>query len=204
MLGVTVQGINADLAKSLGLERTAGAIVSDVQAGSPAATAGIKEGDVILALNGTAIDSSNSLRNQVAPLGPGAHVTLSILRDGEKRDLKAVLTELPSDERASNGGREGNDPSGYGLSVQPITPEIAGELQLDKGTKGVVVAGVRPDSRAAEAGLEEGDVIQQVNGKTIETPNQLRGALDSASKDRPALLLVRRDGRRLFLTMDKG
>lgn len=200
MLGVTVQGIDADMANSLGLERTAGAIVSEVQPGSPAEKAGIRTGDVVLSLDGVAIDSSNALRNKIAPLGPGASVTLSISRDGEKEDVAVTLAELPSDQAAANTS-EMPKGSAYGLSIQPLTPELARELGKD--AKGVVVAGVNPDSPAAEAGLQQGDVIRRVNGQDIESAESLKAELDR-SGDRPALLLVARGGRNLFLTMERA
>lgn len=104
MLGITVQGLDADMAKSLGLSDVRGAIVREVQPGRAAATAGLKPGDVVLALNGKPIDSSNDLRNHIAPLGPDAKVTLTILRDGQKQDVTATLSELPSDPVAYRSG----------------------------------------------------------------------------------------------------
>ncbi len=199
MLGVTVQGINSDMAKSLGLDRTTGAIVSQVQPGSPAEKAGLRTGDVVLALNGTPIDSSNALRNQVAPLGPGASVTLSISRDGEKKDVAVTLAELPSDQASASTPGEAKE-STYGLSVQPLTPEMARELGPD--AKGVVVAGVNPDSPAEDAGLQKGDLIRRVNGKEVESAESLKAALDQ-SGDKPALLLVSRGGQNVFVTMTR-
>ncbi len=201
MLGVTVQGLDADMAKSLGLTDVRGAVVSDVQPGSPGARAGLKEGDVILALDGKPIDSSNDLRNHVAPLGPDAKVTLSVLRDGRTHDITATLSELPS-QSAVRADREGERASGeYGMSVQPLTPDLARQLKVD-GEKGVVVADVDPDGAAAEAGLQSGDVITQVNGRTIASVGELRTALRDTPRDKPALLLVARDGRKVFVTLD--
>jgi serine protease Do len=201
-LGVTVQGVDADMAKSLGLSDVRGAIVSDVQAGSPAARAGLQEGDVILALDGKPIDSSNDLRNHIAPLGPDANVTLSVLRDGRKHEITATLSELPSPS-ATRAERGGGEPSSgeYGMAVQPLTPDVARELQI-AGEKGVVVADVDPDGAAAEAGLQSGDVITQVNGKAVASIGELRTALRATPNDKPALLLVARDGRKVFLTLD--
>jgi serine protease Do len=201
MLGVTVQGVDAEMAKSLGLTEVRGAIVSDVQADSPAAHAGLKPGDVILALDGTPIDSSNDLRNHIAPLGPSAEVKLSVLRDGRTREVTATLSELPSDSAAQiERGTEGERGS-FGMSVQPLTPDVARELRID-GQKGVVVTDVDPDGRAADAGLQPGDVIQQVDGKAVATVGELRSAVRDQSSDKPTLLLVVREGRKLFLTVE--
>ncbi len=200
-LGITVQGVDADLAKSLGLSDVRGAIVSDVQAGSPAARAGLQEGDVILALDGKPIDSSNDLRNHIAPLGPDAKVTLSVLRDGRTHDITATLSELPA-QSAVRADRDGERANGeFGMSVQPLTPDLARELKVT-GDKGVVVADVGPDGAAAEAGLQSGDVILQVNGRGVANAGELRTALRTAPREKPALLLVARDGRRAFVTLD--
>ncbi len=200
MLGVTVQGIDADMAKSLGLEKAGGAIVSEVQPGSPAEKAGLQTGDVVLALNDTPIDSSNALRNQVAPLGPGASVTLSISRNGEKKELATTLAELPSNGDAAPTPAAAKE-STWGLAIQPLTPELSRELGKD--ARGVVVAGVNPGSPAADAGLQKGDVIRRVNGREVESAESLKSALDQ-SGDRPALLLVSREGRNVFVTMDRA
>jgi S1-C subfamily serine protease len=203
LLGVTVQGVTADLAKGLGMDRVSGAIVSDVQPGSPAAKAGVEAGDVILALNGVTIDSSNALRNQVASLGPDQAVTLTVSRNGKPFELRAVLAELPSATDAAEETSSAAGASGYGLSVEPLTPELARQLQLEQKTIGVVVAGVRPGGPAAEAGLQEGDVIEQVNSRSVGSPSTLKTALDATPKDRPAVLLVSREGRRIFVALDR-
>jgi serine protease Do len=201
MLGVTVQGVNPEMAKSLGLSQARGAIVSEVRPGTPAERAGLKQGDVILSLNGKAIDSSNSLRNQVARVSPGTAVTLSVLRDGSERDIKVAVGQM---ERELTENEPGDSPTSgrgkYGLAVEPLTPEIARELRITSKT-GVVVSDVDPNGAAAEAGLQEGDVIQSVNHKSVSTATELRTALDATAKDKPALLLVNRQGATVFLTL---
>lgn len=200
MLGVTVQTVSPDIARTLGMDKPAGSIVSDVQEDSPAARAGLREGDVILALNGKPVDSSNDLRNHIAPLGPDATVTLTVLRDGRQRDVSVTLAELPTtrDLRAARGS-EGPS-GGHGLAVQPLTPDEARELGVE-GNKGVVVADVDPDGPAAEAGLHRGDVIIQADGKAIGSVEELRSAVADATNEQPSLLLVVRDGRKLFVTL---
>jgi serine protease Do len=200
MLGVTVQGVNADLAKSLGLGAAHGAIVSDVTAGSPASKAGLQAGDVILALNGRPVDTSNDLRNHIAPLGPGATVNLRVLRDGREREVTAVLSELQTEKAAAAPGQPEGERGSYGMTVQPLTKELAGQLEV-KATRGVVVADVDPAGAAAEAGIQSGDVIEQVNGQAVTDAGSLRSQLNARHDGRPSLLLVDRHGQRLFLTL---
>jgi Do/DeqQ family serine protease len=206
MLGVTVQSIDADMAKSLGLSQTKGAIVSEVTPGTPAAQAGLETGDVILALNGEAVDSSNSLRNHVAPLGPGATATLKVWRDGSERDVEVKLAELPAS--GADGQRRRSDAPGesggaFGMSVQPLTPDLARRLGVETQS-GVAVVDVDPAGAAAQAGLREGDVITKANGKEVTSVAELRSAIDSGHANRPVLLLVTREGRNLFVTLDRN
>jgi Do/DeqQ family serine protease len=205
MLGVTVQGVNADLAKSLGLGATHGAIVSDVTAGSPASKAGLQPGDVILALNGRPVDSSNDLRNHIAPLGPGAKVDLQVFRDGRERGVSAVLAELQPQKGAAAAEHPARESGHYGMTVQPLTQELADQLGI-RTTRGVVVTDVDPAGAAAEAGLQSGDVIEQVNGRPVTDAAGLRNQLTGRHDGRPSLLLVTRQGQHLFLTLgeDRG
>lgn len=201
MLGITVQGIDADMAKSLGLTESHGAIVSEVQADSPASRAGLAEGDVILALDGKPIASSNDLRNHIAPLGPSARVGLTVLRDGQKREVTATLSELPSEAVEKTDQGASGEGGRYGMNVQPLTPDLARQLKID-GQKGVVVTELDPEGRAAAAGLQPGDVIQQINGKAIASIVDLRASIGEPATGKPALLLIVRDGRKVFVTVD--
>jgi Do/DeqQ family serine protease len=200
MLGVTVQGVNANLAKSLGLSATHGAIVSDVTAGSPASKAGLQPGDVILALNGRPVDSSNDLRNHIAPLGPGAKVDLQVFREGKERDVAAVLAELQPEKATASPDQPEHERGHYGMTVQPLTRELADQLGIKAG-RGVVVTDVDPAGAAAEAGVQSGDIIEQVNGGAVTDVAGLRGQLTARHDGRPSLLLVNRQGQHLFLTL---
>ena len=202
-LGITVQGLTADLASGLGLKDVRGALVSDVDAGGPAAKAGLERGDVVTAIDGRSIEDSNALRNMIAGTRPGSTVSLDVLRDGKARKVEATLAELPSGtQAAARGGRgdDGEHPGRYGMSVQPLTPDIAAELELPRDRKGVVITGLDPSGRAAAAGLREGDVIEKVNGREVRDVATLRDALDAAT-DRPALLLVAREGTSVFVPL---
>jgi Do/DeqQ family serine protease len=200
MLGVTVQGITPELAESLGLETVAGALVSDVSEDGPASKAGVRRGDVITAIDGVAIADSNALRNHVAQIKPGTRASLSLIRDGRPQQLSVTLGTLPSRASAETpGGDDAGAESAAGLSVQPVPEATAERLGLDDGI-GVLVAAVDPEGRAAEAGFERGDVIEQVDGVAVSDAGDVRDALKKAG-DRPALVLVHRDGRTLYLPL---
>lgn len=161
--------------------------------------AGLKAGDVILALDGKPVDSSNSLRNHIAPLGPGAKVALVVSRGGREQTLTAVLDELPADTAEHDRSAPDSERGHFGMSVEPLTPELARRLGVST-TRGIVVDDVDPDGPAAEAGLQSGDVIEQANGREVDSPGELKAAL-SAHDDRPVLMLVNRQGSKLFITV---
>ena len=200
-LGVTVQPMTSDLAASLGLKEAAGALVSGVESGGAADRAGVKRGDLIQAFNGQPVRDTNALRNRVAEATPGSAATLVVIRDGSERTLTVTLDEAAA--ATSARGKAGADPSdraAIGVAVAPLTPELASRAGLPKGARGLIVQEVDPAGRAAEAGLQPGDLIQEVNREPVQTVEELRAATRRRS-DRPVLLLVNRDGRDLFLTI---
>ncbi len=200
-LGVTVQSITSDLAESLGLKQVGGAIVSSVEPGSAAERAGVKRGDVIKSFNGRAVEDTNTLRNRVAETAPGSSATLVVNRDGGDKELSVKLDEAAVSKSARrSGGEESEDHAALGIAVAPLTPELAASAGLDRDTKGLIVQDVDPDGRAAAAGIQPKDVIQEVNRKPVQSVDELRAAVKSTT-DRPVLLLVNRDGRGLFVTV---
>ena len=201
LLGVTIQPVTSDIARSLGLGEVRGALVSNVQADSAAEKGGIRRGDVIVALNGTAVTDGNVLRNQVAQLLPGTKAQLTILRDGKERTVDVTLAELKSARAKGDMPGGSADEGGFGMAVEPLTRETAKELGVE-AKAGVVIRQVQPAGRAAEAGLRPGDVIEQVDGKAIEGADALRSALKTG--DRPALLLVHRGATTLFVTLERS
>jgi serine protease Do len=201
MLGVTIQPVTSDIARSMGLTDVRGALVSDVQSGSPAEQGGIHRGDVITALNGTAVTDGNELRNHVAQMLPGTKAQVTVLRDGKEQTVSVTLSELKVAGRESNSPGAPADGSGYGMSVEPLTPDTAQQLGVD-AKAGVVIREVQPAGRAADAGLRSGDVIEQVDGKPVRTSDALRSALQVG--DRPALLLVHRGSTTMFVTLDRS
>jgi serine protease Do len=200
LLGVTVQGLSGDLAAGLGLDLQSGALVSDVTPGSAAARAGLKRGDVILGYQGRPVIDSNTLRNEVAATQPGSNIKLEVLRDGKKSEITATLDELSVASNRQPRGEAGGGSGRFGMTVEPVTPEIAAQWELPNDTKGVVISDLDPSGAAAAAGLREGDVIQQVNGKSVRSGEELKAGLDAAT-DRPAVLLVTREGRSSFVPL---
>ena len=165
-LGVTVQGLTSDLASGLGLANVRGALVSDVEHDGPAAAAGLQRGDVITAINGDAVTDSNELRNRIAGFTPGTQVTLTVLRSGKEQTVTAKLGSLEPVDVERRGGGAPEASGRFGLSVEPLTPETARERGVS-AKSGVLVAEVAPGSRAADAGLRPGDVIEQVDRKPV-------------------------------------
>ena len=201
-LGVTVQPVTSEMAQSLGLKQVGGAIVSSVSPGSAAERAGIKQGDVIESFNGQELHDYNALRNHVADSTPGSSATVKIVRDGSEKTLTVKLDEASPDKAARNS-RNGDDQSAddkasLGISVAPLTPEVAARIGVAKNAKGLVIEDVNPDGRAADANLQAGDVIEQVNRRPVQTVDELRNAVKEAG-NKPVLLLINRQGTELFV-----
>ncbi len=202
-LGITIQPVTQDMAASMGLKDTRGVIVASVEPGSPADRAGIQQGDVITQFNGAPVQDGNRFRNSIAALAPGSDVTLTLMRDSREQQVKAKLVELgaPSSAEQGQGGTgEPSERGRYGLTVTPLTPELASQLRVRPGSPGVVVTDVDPVGAAAEAGISPGDLIVQVNRQPVRNVDDLRNAL-SKSANAPVLLLVQRGGNPYFVTL---
>ena len=195
-LGVTVQGVTGDLATGLGLEKAEGALVSDVTAGGAAAKAGLKRGDVILSYQGRAVVDTNTFRNEIAATKPGSAITLKVLRDGKASAMTATLEEMAATKEAATGtGGGSRSGSGkFGMAIEPLTPQLADRLELDRDVEGVVITDLDPSGAAASAGLREGDVIQQINGRTVRSTEQVKAGLEAAVEQPVVLLIARANG----------
>ena len=200
MIGVTVQRVTSDLVQQFGLKEARGIVISGVTAGGAGERAGLKQGDVVLQLNGKNVNDTNEFRNQIAALAPGADVTLTIWRGSAQQQVRVRLGEW-TDAAASEveqGGGGGETSGRLGIEAEPLTPETAARLGLRRGTQGVVVTQVDPGGPAAQAGVRAGDVIQEVNRQPVRSPSEVRDALRKPGA-RTAVLLVNRGGQTMYV-----
>ncbi len=198
-LGVTIQNITEELADSFKLSDRNGALVADVTEGGPAAKAGIKRGDVIVAFNNQPVENSQVLPQMVANVPPDTQVEVQILRDGKKKTLKVELGTLKDELTVASETTQGKR---IGISIQTVTPELAKGLGLEK-SQGVAVTSVEPGSPAAESGLLRGDVILEVEHKPINSVEEFKAATGK-NEAKTLLLLVWRRGATFFVTVKLG
>ena len=203
-LGVSIQDVNAKIARQFGLDKAQGALVSDVVSGSPAELGGIKSGDVITRLDSKVIENSTMLRNRVAEFPVGQSVEVEVLRDKKSLKLTIKIAEQPKDMTASGESVKGEGKSAAlaGLEAQNLTPDISSKLNLARGTQGVVVNSVESGSAAEEAGIQPGDVIVELNRKPVRNTDDFRRLSKSLGKDESALLLIVRQNRKLFVAIN--
>ncbi|HZP34510.1 MAG TPA: DegQ family serine endoprotease [Candidatus Acidoferrales bacterium] len=197
-LGVTIQGVDADMAKAFGLPQGGGALVGDVSANSPAAKAGIERGDVILELNGQKINSPDDLSVRVSEMPPGTVAHLKVFRNAQTRDVNVTLGEFPANPEAAQGQGAQQPSELQGLQVENLTPDIARQLGIRASQTGVVVTAVDPSSQAAAAGIQTGDLIQEVNHTRINNVTEYERAIAAAGKN-AVLLLINRQGTTHFV-----
>jgi len=205
-LGVTVQGVDQDMAKSLGLATAKGAMVFGVSAGGPAATAGIKQGDVILKIEGHEVEDSRDLTRRIGSLAAGKPAQFEILRDGQRRNIAVRLVERPNEQqlasadRGTGGADAGPQQSGavgqvrqaaLGVAVRPINQAEREKLNLTPDKGGLIIAAIDDDSPLGAKGVQQGDVILATTGKVLRQPADLAAAIDASVKaKRPILLLL--------------
>ncbi len=210
-LGVMSQKLNPEMASALKLPHATGALVADVEANGPAAKAGLRPGDVVTAVDGKAVDDPRALARQVAALRPGTSTNVTVLRDGAEQKLAMTTAALP--EKVADAGAPGEQQSGgkIGLALAPINPAARESLGLGDDVTGAVIAAVRPNSPASEAGLKPGDVLQSVGNRPVATPEQavqaIRAQQGRAQQGREqkgqqaVALRVLRDGHSLFVAV---
>lgn len=197
-LGVAIQEVNRDLAESFGLERPAGALVAQVMDGGPAAKGGLRVGDVILSVNGSAIDMSADLPHLIGAIKPGTKATLGIVRDGERETLTIQIGALPDEgeEVAEASGRAEKSSNRLGVKVSELSAEQKRSLDLPGG---VVITEVL-NGPAAMIGLRPGDVITHLNNQAIDSASTFGRVAEQLPKNRSVSMRVLRQGRASFIT----
>jgi len=184
-MGVQIQPVTAEIAESLGMKASAGALVAEPQAGSPAAKSGILSGDVITAVNGNAVKDARDLARQIGAMAPGETVELTIWRKGAEQSVSVALGDLPKAARGATPASAGTDVPKLGLMLAPAG-QVAGS-----GAEGVVVTAIDPDGLASEQGVKTGDIILDVGGKRVAAPADVRDAIGDAKKNGKRTVLMR-------------
>jgi serine protease Do len=200
-LGVNIQSITPDLAKALKVEDREGALVADVISGSPAEKGGIERGDIIIAYDGKPVKDSHDLPAMVAATPVDEHVTVTVLRDGKKQDLAIKVGKLPSEEAKLEKSVQPAKGK-WGLQLHELSPQIAHQLGI-KADQGVAVVGVEPGSPADEAGIQQGDVIVEVDRHSVNTVNDVKEKIDRSEDKDHLLLLVQRDNGKFYVPLEQ-
>lgn len=197
-LGIIIQDLTQDLANSFDLDSTRGILVSQVSPGSPAAAAGIEEGDVIIGYQGNDVSNVGTFRNQVSLTPPGTDTRLTVIRNGSELALNVTIGTLEGASVAMEESMERSDQ--IGLGVQTLTPQLARQLGIE-ASEGVVVSQVQPGSPAEAAGLGTGMVIVEVNRSPVTDAEAFERAIRDSDGQR-ALLLVRTTGGQRFVVLE--
>jgi len=212
-MGVAIQEITPALAKSFKLpEHRKGVLISDVNENGPSQAAGIKRGDVVVAFNGKDIQTVSQLRNLVARTVVGKDATIKVLRDGKEQTIAVKVAERPSDEmlakkepappKESTETIKPPDNVLASLRVQTLDNAVMSQLNISAKLTGVVIISVEGGGQAEAAGLQRGDVIQEVNHETIKNLDEYQKAAAKIKKDELAVLLVNRQGNSLFVAVN--
>ncbi|MEZ5307545.1 MAG: Do family serine endopeptidase [Pyrinomonadaceae bacterium] len=207
ILGVNIQEVTTDIAEQFGVEAGGGAIVSNVREGSAAEKAGLKRGDIITEIDGKNVEDGNFLRNRVASTAPGTKVELTIIRDKKTQKVSVTLDEL-TDEVANAGSaptengeeKEPQNDSKLGVSVQPVTPDLAARYKIPASVKGLVITEMDRNGAAARSGVQPGDVIMEVNRIPVESTDDMRSALGKAGNG-AVVLLINRAGTTVYVSI---
>jgi serine protease Do len=191
-LGVTIQGVTQELADSFGLKKPQGALVSAVEAKSPAEKAGIKPGDIILAVDGQDIENSIDLPRVIGDSRPGTQVKLKIWRQGDTKEMTAALGEAPAEKLAKADEPAKAKAGKLGVAVRPLTDEERKQIEAEGG-----LFVEQAEGAAARAGVQAGDVILAFNNQPVKSVDQLRRLVDKSRGS--VALLIQREGNKIYL-----
>ena len=199
-LGVVIQKVTPEIAKSFGLKETEGALVSDVAEQSPADQAGIKRGDVIVSYNGKQIKEMDQLPRLVAATEIGKTAKVGLLRDGKPLQADVTIGELKDENALASSNKPEVEKDFFGLVVQNITPDIAKHLNL-KDKRGVIVTDVQPGSPAQSADIRQGDVVKEIGRKPVRNLIEFKEAMKKASIKEGVVLLVTRENSTFYAVL---
>jgi serine protease Do len=205
-LGVSIQELTPELATQFGVPKeTKGVLVSDVMDDSPAKKSGFERGDVILEYDGRPMDSPTHLRNAVAQTVVGKKVSVKFIREKKTKTADVVIGEQPKNlaQVGSEEGGESAAPAGLlsDLEVRELTDELAGRYGMKSSERGVIIVRVKPGSPAEEVGVREGDIVLEVNRKPVTSLKSYERLASNLPKEQPVLLLLKRQGRAIYLTL---
>ena len=200
-LGVSAQPVSPTMAKALDLPGATGALVAEVQQGSPAASAGMQPGDVITKIGTKAVKDPRALAQMVATLHAGADQEMTVRRNGQDKTLTVAVAAQPDQDATVQSAAAEQGPK-LGLALAPLNDEARQEMSLPPNQKGVIIAEVKQDSPAQMAGLERGDVLEMVGNQPVTSPQQAVTALRSGTQKSGAVALrVLRDGHQAFVAL---
>jgi serine protease Do len=204
-LGVSIQELTPELASQFGITETKGVLVSDVMEDSPAKKAGFERADVIVEYDGKPMDSPAHLRNAVAQTPVGKKVAIKFIRDKKAKTVDLTIVEQPK-SMAQSGEEDGGEsatPTGVlsSLDVRDLTEELASRYGLKSSDRGVVIVRVRAGSTAEELGVREGDIVLEVNRQSVTSVKAFEKVAGKLPKDQAVLLLLKRQGRTIYLTL---
>jgi serine protease Do len=197
-IGVEAQQVTQTMAKAMNLGQDSGALIAGVQDDTPASKAGIQPGDVITSVNGKAVKNPRDLAVDIAGVQPGDDAKLQVLRDGQNKTVSVKVGQLPGEQMAKNESPQQSREK-LGVALAPLSPDMRNRLDVPDGTNGVVIREVQPGSPAEQAGLQSGDVIVGVGGKSVDSPSAAASALRTAAKDRAVALRIIRNGTPVFV-----
>lgn len=191
-IGVKIQPVTPEIADSLGLKSTKGALIAQPQKGAPAEAAGLKAGDVIVSVNGEKIESPRDLARRIAAMGPNKTVDLAYIRNGAEKTAKLTLGKLPEEREARADEEDLGGGAGGGSQVASLGIEVAPASEVrGGGAEGLYVTDIDPSGAAAQKGLRRGDVIVEAGGQPVNSRSDLSGAIDSARKEGRRSVLLR-------------
>jgi len=199
-VGVGIQEVTPDLAKAFNVPPEKGALIGSVDPNGPGAKAGLERGDVIEELNGQPVTGPNDLRLKISSMAPGSEVHLKVNHDGKERDVTVKLAEAPGKTAANGPAGSAQSSPMRGVQVDDLTANIRQQLGLPGNVKGVVVTNVPDGSPASDAGLQRGDVIEQINRQPVNSVNDYQRLISQAGKQ-SLVLLINRGGNTAFVVV---